>query len=126
IARAFANLGAGHFAVLIGDDDRCLAVGLQIVPPAIAEIGPQILERALGMDVAVEDADARLAAVLGAMHGLSHLDVHRASSLRGSADHRSQADSPPGFYDAVRAEFLPAWFHHHRTASAENPRRRAV
>src|SRR6266705_3465006 len=73
-----------------------LAVGLQIIPPAIAEIGPQILERALGVDIAVEDADARLAAVLGAMHGLSHLDVHRASSLRESADHRSQADSPPG------------------------------
>src|SRR6516164_4354438 len=85
-----------------------LAVGLQIVPPAIAEIGPQILERALGMDIAVEDADARLAAVLGAMHGLSHLDVHRASSLREPADHRSQADSPPGFYDAMRREFLPA------------------
>src|SRR5215510_11088901 len=103
-----------------------LAVGLQIVPPAIAEIGPQILKRALRMDIAIEDADARLAAVLGAAHGLPDLDIHRASSFRESADHRSQADSPPGFYAAVRAEFLPAWFRRRRTASAENPRRRAV
>ena len=36
-----------------------LPVGLQIIPPAIAEIGTQILERALGMDIAVEDADPR-------------------------------------------------------------------
>src|SRR5215510_6170201 len=103
-----------------------LAVGLQIVPPTIAEIGSQILERALGMDIAVENTDARLAAVLGATHGLPDLDIHRASSLRESADHRSQADSPPGFYAAMRSEFLPAWFRRRRTASAENPRRRAV
>src|SRR3981081_968451 len=45
-----------------------LPVGLQIIPPAIAEIGTQILERALGMDIAVENADARLGPELGAAH----------------------------------------------------------
>src|SRR5262249_22544878 len=100
-----------------------LAVRLQIVPPAIAEIRPQILKRALGMDIAVEDTDARLAAVLGAAHGLPDLDIHREPSFRETADHRSQAS---GFYGVMRREFLPAWFHRRRTASAENPRRRAV
>src|SRR5262245_64800791 len=32
IARAFANLGAGHFAVLIGNDDRCLEPWIAPVP----------------------------------------------------------------------------------------------
>src|SRR4029077_4427754 len=59
-----------------------LPVGLQIVPPAIAEIGTQVLERALGMDVAVEDADARLDAVLGAALRLPHLGAHCARSFK--------------------------------------------
>ena len=58
-----------------------LPVGLQIIPPAIAEIGTQILERALGMDIAVEDADPRLGPDLW----LPHLDVHGGCSFKGSA-----------------------------------------
>src|SRR5262249_3069958 len=54
-----------------------LAVGLQIVPPAIAEIGPQILERVLGMDVAIDDADARF----GPSFGLPDFHVHCACSF---------------------------------------------
>ncbi len=34
---------------------RARTVGLRVIPPAIAEIGPQILERAFRMDVAVDD-----------------------------------------------------------------------
>src|SRR5262249_28371604 len=53
-----------------------LAVGLQIVPPAIAEIGPQLLDRALRMDVAIDDPDARS----GAAFGLPDFHVHCDSS----------------------------------------------
>src|SRR5205807_5973943 len=35
-----------------------LPVGLQIIPPAIAQVWAQIFERALGVDVAIDDPDA--------------------------------------------------------------------
>ena len=57
---------------------RARAVGLRMVPPALAEIGPQILERALRMDVDIEDLQAGL---LGHRR-LAHFHVHQASSLR--------------------------------------------
>src|SRR5207302_1174250 len=65
-----------HIAVALA-----LAVSLQVVPPAIAEIGAQVLERAFGMDIAVEDADARLAQLGRAARGLPELHVHGASSI---------------------------------------------
>src|ERR1700738_534346 len=101
-----------------------LAIGLQIVPPAIAQEGAQILERALGMDIAVENADPGL----GAAFSLPHFHVHGDSLLtkRFGADHRSQVDSPPGFCDATRREFPPAWSGRRRTANAGSPKHTAV
>ena len=126
-----------------------LPVGLQIVPPAIAEIGPQILERALGMDVAVDDADAcavwrRAAGCLTSMFiapapskrvpgprplrpGCRTLDPHELpGAIRCRRDHRSRADCPPGSCDAARPACPPGRSRRRRTASAESPTRRAA
>ncbi len=68
---AFGIGKALHVAVALP-----LPVGLQIVPPALAEMGAQILERALGVDITVEHADPHF----GTEFGLPDFHVHGVSS----------------------------------------------
>src|SRR6202035_1349071 len=56
---------------------RARAVSLRIIPPAIAQIRPIILDRGFGMNVAVDD----LQLGLGAAVDLAGFDVHGASSV---------------------------------------------
>ena len=60
---------------------RAPAIGLQIVPPPIAQVWAEILEGVLGVDVDVHDFEAgfRLG-LLGAV-GMPKLDVHGRGSL---------------------------------------------
>jgi len=52
------------------------SIGLQMIPPALAQKRPQILHRCLGMNVDIDDGGARLLLA----EQLPGLDVHRASS----------------------------------------------
>src|SRR5262249_8529311 len=74
-----------------------LPVGLQVRPPAIAQVRPQVLERGLGVDVAVENADARFGAALG----LPHFHVHGASSFLVSPRFFSRAYVASGLSTSI-------------------------
>src|SRR5262249_30931105 len=57
---------------------RARAEGLDVLPPALAQVRLEVLDRALGMDVDVGDLEARLLPDLW----FTQLDVHVASSVR--------------------------------------------
>jgi hypothetical protein len=53
------------------------AIGLQMVPPAGAEIGLEVLDGGLGMDIDIDDLGARPLLT----DEPNRLDIHRASSF---------------------------------------------
>src|SRR5262249_14150901 len=51
-------------------------VGLQVVPPPVAQIGAQVVERILRMDIAIHDVQSGFRAGLPRVHRLPNLDVN--------------------------------------------------
>src|SRR5580704_10307246 len=72
---------------------RARAVGLRVIPPAIAQVRPIILDRSFGMDVAVDDLQLGLGAAVDFLAGF---DVHGASSSETLIVARIERQRNPG------------------------------